>query len=112
MTDFLMLFRGGREQMNQLSPEAMQQHLQRWGQWIEGMSQQGKFKGGDPLGEEGRVLAGPAQISDGPFAEAKDLVGGYVIVQAETIEEAVELAKGCPVYDTGGTTEVRPIRAL
>ena len=113
MTDFLMLFRGGNEGMAKLSPEAMQQHLKEWGQWIEQLSQQGKFKNGDPLAPEGRVVTSPTRpITDGPYAEAKDLVGGYVVVAAETLDEATELAMGCPIYKTGGTTEVRPIRAL
>ena len=112
MTDFLMLFRGGDEEVAKFSPEAMQQHLQQWGQWIESLSQQGKFKAGDPLGRSGRVVSGGGQVTDGPYAEAKDLVGGYVLVTAETLDEATELAKGCPIYKTGGTTEVRPIQSL
>ena len=99
--------------MAKMSPEQMQQHLQQWGQWIEQMSKQGKFKSGDPLGGEGRVVNGPDQpVLDGPYAEAKDLVGGYVIVQADSLDEATEMAKDCPIYSTGGTTEVRPIQAL
>ena len=112
MADFLMLFRGGQAGMEKLSPEAKQQHLQQWGQWIETMSKQGKFKSGDPLGPAGRVVAGRDQVTDGPFAEAKDLVGGFVIVVVASLDEATELAKDCPIYSMGGTTEVREIRAL
>ena len=112
MTDFMMLFRGGTAGMARFSPEEKQRHLGKWGQWIESMSKAGKFKAGDPLSGEGRVLSGTKQISDGPYAEAKDLVGGYVIVATDTLEEAVELAAGCPIYEAGGTTEVRPITPL
>lgn len=113
MTDFLMLFRGGQVDAAKMSPEAMQQHLTQWGQWIEKMSQQGCFKAGDPLGSEGRVVSGNGQqVGDGPYAEAKDLVGGYVIVTAASLDDATEIAKGCPIYNTGGTTEVRPISRL
>jgi hypothetical protein len=48
-------------------------------------------------------------VHDGPFAEAKDIVGGYVVVEANDLTQAVELSKGCPILDVGGSVEVRPI---
>lgn len=111
MTDFLMIFRGGDDEMAKLSPEAMQQHLQQWTAWIEGIRAKGQFKSGDPLAATGRVVSDQGQFTDGPYAEAKDLVGGYLIVSADDIDEVTEMAGNCPIYAMGGTTEIRPISA-
>jgi len=51
-------------------------------------------------------------VTDGPFAEAKDLVGGFSLVEATSIDQAVELSRGCPVLDTGGSVEVRPVMKI
>jgi len=113
MAEFLYLFRN-RAGGPALSPEEMQQTMQRWIAWIEQLSRAGKFKGGDPLEDGGKVLSGPAGtlVTDGPFAEAKEVVGGYLLVSAGSPEEAVELARGCPIYAHGGTVEVRAIQDM
>ena len=80
MTDFLFLFSGGGLGPNP-SPEDMQRSLQKWGTWIQGLAQAGKFKGGEPLESGGKFVAGTKKlITDGPFAESKEIVGGYLIV--------------------------------
>ena len=113
MADFLMLFRGGREAMQQMSPDGMQAHMKQWGDWIGGLAKQGVFKGGDPLDGGGKVLAGANKnVTDGPYAEAKDLVGGYLIVSAKDEPAACEIAKGCPIFETGGSVEVRKITPM
>jgi hypothetical protein len=112
MSEYLFLFRGGAD-MSQ-SPAQMQSQLKRWGAWIEGLAQKGRFTAGQPLGREGKVLRGHKRtVTDGPFAEAKDLVGGYLIVKAETLDEATELARECPIFEhEAGTVEVRPIAKM
>lgn len=110
MTDYLFLFRGG--DMN-LSPEEMQKHLQKWGTWIKGIADQGKFKGGDPLGKGAKVIEGKKKIvTDGPYAESKEMVGGYLLIQANDLNEATEMAKGCPTYEIDGSTEVREVHHM
>ena len=110
MNEYLFLFRGGST-MGQ-SPAEMQAQLKRWGAWIESLAQKGRFTAGQPLGREGKVMHKRA-ITDGPFAEAKDLVGGYLIVKAETLEAATELARECPIFENPeGTVEVRPIAKM
>jgi len=112
MADFIYLFRGGAPDPS-LSPEAMQQHMAKWGAWIGDLSKAGKFKAGDPLTPEGAVLSGvDKSLRDGPFAEAKDVVGGYLIVTAKDQSEAIELARGCPIFAEGGSLEVREIRSM
>lgn len=112
MTDFMFLFRGGDTQVHQ-SPEEMQQHMQRWMVWIDKLRKAETFKAGDPLEPGGKVVGGASRvITDGPFAESKEVVGGYLLITAKSLEDAVEIAKGCPIFAHGGSVEVRPIRAM
>lgn len=113
MSQFLYLFREGAV-ARRPSPEEMQQVMQRWVAWIDSLSRAGKFKGGDPLQSTGKVLSGPGGrlVTDGPFAEAREVVGGYLLVDAGDLDEAVSLARGCPIFDHGGTVEVRAIQDM
>lgn len=114
MKEYLYLFRGGdaREDV-QLSPEEMQAHMAKWGQWIQGLAQDGVFVAGLPLDKAGKVVQKAGDIiTDGPFAEGKEVVGGYLIVKANTMDEAVELSKGCPIFEGDGTVEVREIMPM
>jgi hypothetical protein len=112
MASFMLIFRGGDAAGD--SPEQMQQHMQQWMTWFDGLSKAGVFKGqGSPLAPGGKLLRGKRKVvSDGPFAEAKDLVGGYAIVEAQDLEAATEIARGCPTYEKDGAVEVRPVRAM
>jgi len=77
------------------------------------LGSQGALKGGAPLADGGKIVKSPkGPITDGPFAEAKDVVGGYGIIAAKDINAAAELAKGCPIYEMGGYVEVRELRAM
>jgi hypothetical protein len=112
MNEFLFLFRSAPP-AERSSPEEMQRSLQKWGAWIQGLTAQGRFKAGQPLEGAGKVLAGTKKIlTDGPYAESKELVGGYVIVTASSLDEATHLAKECPIFADGGSVEVRQIREM
>ena len=68
---------------------------------------------GHPLESTGKVVRGAQKVvNDGPYAEAKDVVGGFTLIQARNLEEATELSKGCPILEVGGSVEVRPIQAI
>ena len=110
---FLYLFRGGAD-MSKFSPEQMQQTMNKWFAWMGELKSNDKLKAGEPLGDEGCVLSGKRgqTVRDGPFMEGKEEVGGYLIVSAGDLAEATEMAKGCPIYDNGGTVEVRPIEPI
>jgi hypothetical protein len=85
----------------------------RWRDWIATLAQAGKFKGGDPLEDAGKTVRGKNKtVTDGPYAEAKDLVGGYLLVDCRDLGEATELAKGCPIFQNDGTVEVRAIHKM
>src|SRR5881397_432735 len=92
--DFLYLFRGGADP-KQMSPEQMQQNMNKWFAWMGELRSKGKFKAGEPLGDDGQVLSGKkgSVVTDGPFVEGKEEVGGYLIVSAHDLNEAVALAK-------------------
>jgi hypothetical protein len=113
MQDFLYLFRGGDPVKAGLSPEMMQRHMQRFRDWMGSLRERGYLKGADPLAPTGKLVEGRhGPVTDGPFAEAKDVVGGYALICAESIDQAVDLALDCPICDLGGSIEVRPLRVM
>jgi hypothetical protein len=108
VANFLFVYRRGGDVASTMAPEQMQQHLQKWQTWIaEGLQKGWMLNSGDALTQEGRVVNARKVVTDGPFVEAKEIVGGFSIVQADTIDAAAELAKGCPALLTGGSVEVR-----
>jgi hypothetical protein len=99
------------EVYEKMSPADMEAELAKWGAWIGGIAAQGKFISSDALEPTGKVVKGSKKvITDGPFTEGKELVSGYLLMHAESIDEAVELSYGCPIYDHEGTVEVRKIQ--
>jgi len=112
MEKFMYLFRNGAEGQS-LSPEAMQAHMQKWMVWMKTLGEKGVLAGGEPLEQTGKQVTGTKKVvTDGPFTEAKEIVGGYLIVNAKDIDEAVEISKGCPVFDVNGRLEVRPVHKM
>jgi hypothetical protein len=91
----------------------MQKHMQAWFAWVGELQKRGIYQAGNPLERTGKTLRGKKKsVIDGPLAEAKDLVGGYVLVNVKGLDEAVELARGCPNLDVDGDVEVRPIHQI
>ena len=111
MSEFVYLYRGGEAGR---SPEHMQQTMQKWMAWFKDLAQKGHIKDrGQPLERAGKLVQGKRKtVTDGPFAEAKDLIGGFTLIEARDLDEAVELSKDCPILDVDGGVEVRPIRKL
>jgi hypothetical protein len=111
MTEFTFLFRG-RDRTQ--SPEQMQKTMHKWVAWFKELDAKGQVKyPGNPLQDTGKVVRGKQKtVHDGPYAEAKDLVNGYIQVDADDIGHAVELAKGCPILEVGGSVEVRPVERI
>ncbi len=115
MAKFLFVYRGGDsdEDMTQKSPEEMQQVMQVWMDWIQkGMEAGWLVDGGDALLPGGSVVQPDLTVTDGPFAESKELVGGYSMVEAPDLAAAVELAKSCPMPAAGGSVEVRQLACV
>jgi hypothetical protein len=115
MSEFLYLYRGGMSSGSpQGSPEQMQQQMQKWIAWMKELEQQGHMRNpGHPLERSGKTVKGREKIvTDGPYAEAKDVVGGYTLIEARDLAHAVELSRGCPILGVDGTVEVRPIMKI
>jgi hypothetical protein len=113
MEKFMYLFRGGDIASAQQSPDVMQAHMQKWMTWMKALGEKGLLVGGEPLHQEGKQVSGAKKvITDGPFVEAKEAVGGYLIVNANDIDHAVEISKGCPILEVDGKIEVRPIQKM
>jgi hypothetical protein len=117
MEKYMLLFRMTEERTEinsqTSSPDLPQAELDKWNQWIGGIAAQGKLIGGSGLHLAGKVVKGSAHIvTDGPYIESKELVSGYLTVTAENIQEAIELSKGCPVFDTEGSVEIRQVRVF
>jgi len=111
MKEYLLLLRGGAGSDVEQSPEQLQAHMQKWVQWMGGLTQQGKFVSAQPLSASGKQIRGVGKtVTDGPFMEGKEVVGGYLICKAESYDVAVDIAKGCPLLEfENGLVEVREI---
>jgi hypothetical protein len=117
MSEFLFLYRNSpaARQAAMGTPEQRQKSMQRWMAWMRDLESKGHLKNaGQPLDGAGKLVRGDSRtITDGPFVEAKDVIGGYSIVEARDLAHAAELAKGCPgLDDAAGSVEVRPLMKL
>lgn len=112
VSPYLLLFRNaGPESHAHLTPEQKTARAKQWNDWVAGLVAQGKLQHGHPLGLGGRVVAGAngERVTDGPFAEAKEVVGGYLFLTVADIDEATAIARQCPGLADGLVVEVRPI---
>ena len=113
MGEFVYLFRTSEAQQREAMgvPERAQKSLKAWLAWIRELEAAGHLKDpGQPLALQGKVVRGPSPvISDGPYVEAKDLVLGFMIIEARDLAHAAQLATGCPIAIGGGSVEIRPI---
>lgn len=111
MTKYLYLFRGGDKHMGAMSPEEQQKHMGEWKTWMQSLAEKGHLIDGLPLNGAGKQVSnGGALVTDGPFAEGAEVVGGYLMVKADTLDEATELSKGCPILQAeDGHIEVREL---
>jgi hypothetical protein len=108
--EYMLLFRG-QDWDRKLSPEELQRSMSKWTAWYNQLAHQGKIKSAHPLTQGGRVISQKKgqPIADGPFAESKEAIGGYFLLQQSSLEEAVEIAKKCPLLEHGVTVEVRAV---
>jgi len=113
MKEFMLIFRNEKRPGDALpSAEQMQAMMSQWQKWIRNVAEQGKYGGTNRLLPEGKTIKPGNVITDGPYIEAKEVVGGYLIVRANSLDEAVEIAKSCPALMYGGNVEVRAVMAI
>ena len=111
MEKFMLIFHGGMPP--DLSPEQMQANMGKWMVWIDKLAKDGKYASGEPLLPGGKLIKGSAsQVTDGPYTEGKELVGGYFIINAADYDEAVTLCADYPDYETGGSIQVRQVMKM
>jgi hypothetical protein len=111
MNEFLLIFRNEPHTTDaQPSPEQMQSMMKPWQDWMGSLAAQNKLvSSGNRLAEEGKVLKNNSVVTNGPYVEIKEAIGGYIIIRADSLEEAAELSKGCPIFSMGGNVEVRMV---
>ena len=110
-SEYLVICRG-ISWNDSLSPEDIQNAVKQFYAWFERLSDEGKRKSGHQLAPEGKILSGRKGVTDAPLAESKEAIAGYWFIYADSLEEAVEIAKGNPGLEYGQTIEVRPILSL
>jgi hypothetical protein len=111
-TEYLLLLRGNAFKQT-CSPQELQDAMGRFAGWFDRLTREGKLKAGQPLGDTGKLVTGKGRaVADGPYAESKEAVAGYILLAVDSMEEAVALAEEIPMLDYGVTVEVRPITAM
>jgi hypothetical protein len=109
-SEYLLLFRG-TDWHNGLSPRELERAFGRFKSWFDSLEAEGKVKGANPLENEGKVVSGVngRTVVDGPFAESKEAIGGYFLLDVANMDEALAIARQCPTLEHGGIVEVRPV---
>jgi hypothetical protein len=112
MKEFMLVYRNAASGDIKPTPEQVQAVEKQWSDWFESIAAQGKLESCNRPGSEGKTLKSGNVVTDGPYAEIKEILLGVSIVRAESIDDAVEIAKGCPVLRVGGNVEVRDVTMM
>ncbi len=112
MEKFMFIFQGS--QTTGMSPEEMQAHMGKWMAWIEKLNKADQYVAGEPLLPGGKLVTDKngKTVTDGPYTEGKEVVGGYFIINAKDFDEAVSMTYDYPGYDYGGSVQVRQVMKL
>jgi hypothetical protein len=112
MEKFMLIFQG-QKAATPPSAEQMQENMGKWMAWIDKLAKGGKYVSGEPLQATGKIIKGsPNNVTDAAFAEGKEIIGGYFIVNAADYDEAVSLCADYPDYTNGGAVIVRQIQKM
>ena len=117
MSEFVLLYRSTNEAFRQAtgSPETAQQTMAKWQAWFKDMTEKGQLKNlGQPLDRSSGKVVGAKKktVTDGPYVETKEVVGGYSVIEAPDLDHAAHIASGCPVLEIEGSVEVRPVMQM
>ena len=111
MEKFMLIFHGGMPP--EQSPEQMQANMSKWMAWIDKLAKTGQYVSGEPLIPGGKLITGKKKtVTDGPYTEGKEIVGGYFVINAENMTEAVKLCDEYPDYENGGSIQVRQVMKM
>jgi Uncharacterized protein conserved in bacteria len=110
MKEFMLLFRQPSYDYSNVSPTEMQALAKKWQDWVGHIISQGRLvSNGQRLALEGKVLRAGGVVTDGPFVEIKEQLGSFIVIKAESLDEATTLAHGCPALEANGSVEIRPL---
>jgi hypothetical protein len=110
MNEFALIFRNDFHPEAGYSPDKLQEIMQQWQTWMGGMAAKGQLaNAGTRLGGDGKTVRSSNVVTNGPYAEIKEMITGVIVVKAGDIDAATEIAKGCPILNAGGNVEVRDI---
>jgi hypothetical protein len=110
MKDFLLVYRTDYDNMQPGTPEQREASMKKWMDWLGNIAAQDKLASrGNRLQSSGKVVKSDAVVTNGPYTEIKESIGGFSIIKSDSYDEAVDLAKGCPILGVGGNVEVREI---
>ncbi len=113
MKEFMMIFMGAGYEKKGLSPDQMEERMGKWIAWMTDLKDQDLYVEGRPLLPNSKRVSGSDQtITDGPYVETNELIGGYFIIKARDMDHALELTNGFPDFDLGGTVEVREVMVM
>ncbi len=107
MEKFMLIFHGGIKQ--DASPDDLQANMGKWMEWVEKLQKEGKYDSGEALLPGGKLVGGKTMVTDGPYTEGKEIVGGYFVIKANTMEEAADECRHYPDFDYGGQVQVRHV---
>jgi len=108
MAKFVLLLKAGT--FDEYSPEDMQRIVEKYVGWGNQLREKGNYLAGEELSENGRIVAVKnGKVVDGPFAETKETVGGFWLIEADSLEKAVDISRSCPHLDFNGVVEVREV---
>lgn len=110
MEKFMLIFHGGLN--GDASPEDMQASMDQWMAWVEKLNKEGKYVSGEPLLPGGKLVSSATAVTDGPYTEGKEVIGGYFVINADNMEAAVEESKNCPDLAHGGQVQVRQVMKM
>ncbi len=110
MEKFMLIFHGGIKQ--DASPEELQANMGKWMAWVENLNKQGRYVAGEPLLPGGKLVSSKETVTDGPFTEGKEVVGGYFIINAANMDEAVQISKDYPDFQYNGSVQIRQVMQL
>ena len=107
MEKFMLIFHGGIKQ--DASPEELQSNMDQWMAWVDKIQKEGRYVSGEALLPGGKLVSGQSTITDGPYTEGKEVVGGFFVIEADNMEEAIAECQHYPDYAYGGQVQVRPV---
>ena len=109
--EFLLLFRGGLNPAD-MTPEQQEATMHNWMAWMKGLKKSKQLTLGHPLQDGGKSLSGPKGKNVAPLTETPESIGGFLFIKAKNLAEATKIAKGCPIFNNGGTVELRAMEQM